>query len=382
MKTMYKIICAVLAVVFCCGLLSGCSNVSDTASNSDPVSSEPAGAADYINAADTIVDYSKYLDERGMYAGITALDYVTLPDWNELHFPEEVATVSDEVMQDRIDQVLSSFATYNQITDRAVQDGDTLNIDYVGMVDGEPLEQGTTNGAGTFVTIGVTDYIDDFLEQLIGHKPGETFDIEVTFPETYTANPDLVNKDAVFTVTINYIQETVLPELTDAFVAEKLTEEYGYKDKQDVLDSITDMVLQEQKENYVAEWLNENAEVTEVPEAVVEFERVLVTQNFAQQAEQYGMNKDAYAALGGYADFNDYMAGYEESFAATARYSLIIQAVLEQENISITEEDIATYTGITDRSAYIERMGETVEYYMRWFCVPYRVRDFMFEKGE
>ena len=65
------------------------------------------------------------------------------------------------------------------------------------------FEGGSTNGAGTEVTIGVTSYIDNFLEQLIGHKPGETFDIKVTFPDPYERNSELSGKDAVFTVTIN-----------------------------------------------------------------------------------------------------------------------------------------------------------------------------------
>ena len=103
---------------------------------------------------------------------------------------------------------MSSHTYTNEVTDRAVKDGDTLNIDYVGTVDGVAFEGGSTDGKGTQVTIGVTSYIDDFLEQLIGHRPGETFDIEVTFPDPYENNPDLAGKDAVFTVTVNHIVET------------------------------------------------------------------------------------------------------------------------------------------------------------------------------
>lgn len=107
-------------------------------------------------------------------------------------------------------------------------DGDTVNIDYVGSVDGVEFENGSTQNMGTSVTIGVTSYIDDFLEQLIDRLPGENFDIEVTFPDPYPNNPDLSGKDAVFNVTINYITETVAPELTDEFISENLTATYGW----------------------------------------------------------------------------------------------------------------------------------------------------------
>ncbi|MFQ9679769.1 MAG: FKBP-type peptidyl-prolyl cis-trans isomerase [Ruthenibacterium lactatiformans] len=69
------------------------------------------------------------------------------------------------------------------------------------------------------VQAGSAQFIDDFLTQIIGHTPGETFDVEVTFPDPYENNPDLAGKDAVFEVTINYIEgEDVTPEFSDDFV--------------------------------------------------------------------------------------------------------------------------------------------------------------------
>ena len=113
------------------------------------------------------------------------------------------------------------------MTDRAVADGDSVNIDYVGRVDGTEFEGGSTQGNGTVVTIGVTQYIDDFLDQLVGHKPGETFDVNVTFPEEYGVE-ELNGKDAVFSVTINYIQETKQPDVTDEWVEKTLKDKYGW----------------------------------------------------------------------------------------------------------------------------------------------------------
>ena len=83
-----------------------------------------------------------------------------------------------------------------------VQAGDTINLDYVGSVDGVEFEGGSTQGQGTDLTLGSGTYIDGFEEAVEGHKVGESFDIHVTFPENY-GNSDLAGKDAVFNITIN-----------------------------------------------------------------------------------------------------------------------------------------------------------------------------------
>lgn len=83
-----------------------------------------------------------------------------------------------------------------------VQAGDTINLDYVGSVDGVEFEGGSTQGQGTDLTLGSGTYIDGFEEAVEGHKVGENFDIHVTFPENY-GNSDLAGKDAVFNITIN-----------------------------------------------------------------------------------------------------------------------------------------------------------------------------------
>lgn len=95
------------------------------------------------------------------------MDYVTLPDYQGLPIPADVQAVSDEDLQKQIDALLQEFTETREVTDRAVKDGDAVNIDYVGSVDGVEFQGGSTGGNGTTVTIGVTNYIDDFLEQLI-----------------------------------------------------------------------------------------------------------------------------------------------------------------------------------------------------------------------
>lgn len=95
----------------------------------------------------------------------------------------------------------SDYLTDTSLT---IENGDTVNIDYTGSIDGTEFDGGSTNGTGTELVIGSGSYIDDFEEQLIGHHPGETVDVTVTFPQDY-GQETLNGKDALFQVTINGI---------------------------------------------------------------------------------------------------------------------------------------------------------------------------------
>lgn len=95
---------------------------------------------------------------------------------------------------------------YSTDTSLTVKDGDTVNIDYVGKIDGTAFDGGSTNGKGTDLTIGSGSYIDDFEDQLVGAHPGDKVEVTVTFPDNYQAT-DLAGKEAVFDVTVNGIYE-------------------------------------------------------------------------------------------------------------------------------------------------------------------------------
>ncbi len=102
-----------------------------------------------------------------------------------------------------IDATNGELSTDSSLT---AEDGDTVNIDYVGSIDGVEFAGGSTDGTGTDLTIGSGTYIDNFEEQLIGSHPGDTVDVNVTFPEDY-GNEDLNGQDALFVVTVNGIYQ-------------------------------------------------------------------------------------------------------------------------------------------------------------------------------
>ena len=341
MNRLVKVLAAMMALLLCLGLTA---------------------CAGKQGNGDAAVNYSLGLTTDGRFEGIAAKDYVTLGQYTSLTYPEEVTSVKEEDIQTRIDSIMSSHTYTNEVTDRAVQDGDTLNIDYVGKVDGVAFEGGSTDGNGTQVTIGVTSYIDDFLEQLIGHRPGETFDIEVTFPDPYENNPDLAGKDAVFTVTVNHIVETYTYELTDDFVADNLQADYGYTSIADMREKIAADLHDTQVYNYMIETVLENCPVSEVPQKLVDNEITITVKQLKYQALQYNMDASTlFTYYYGVADEDAFRTTYEEDIRERISQYLVMMAIAEDAGLIATEQDVKDYfleeMDTEDYSEYVKNYG-------------------------
>ena len=350
-----------LAMLF---TLAGCSG--DASGSGD--SSAAEGDAKYNYAGG--FDYSQNIAADGRWEGVTALDYVTLPeDYEAITLPEDVTTVSDEDVQTQVDSLLASYATTVEVTDRAVEDGDTVNIDYVGSVDGVEFEGGSTQGAGTSVTIGVTSYIDDFLEQLIGHMPGETFNVEVTFPDPYENNPDLAGKDAVFVTTINYIEDSQLPEYNDAFVAENFAENGGYTTTAELEQAIKDSIVQNNTYNYVITYMNDNSTVSQVPDTMKEYQAYVMLDYYNTYASYFGMELNDFISQMLQAESQDALVEAQAAnIEAAAKEALILQAVAEAQGITV------------DTAAAQEMMGENYETAVSTYGEPYVLMNTMANK--
>ena len=340
MNRLVKVLAAMMALLLCLGLTA---------------------CAGKQGNGDAAVNYSLGLTTDGRFEGIAAKDYVTLGQYTNLTYPEEVTSVKEEDIQTRIDSIMSSHTYTNEVTDRAVKDGDTLNIDYVGTVDGVAFEGGSTDGKGTQVTIGVTSYIDDLLEQLIGHQPGETFDIEVTFPDPYQNNPDLAGKDAVFTVTINHIVETYTYELTDDFVVDNLQKDYGYTSIADMREKIAADLHDTQVYNYMIETVLENCHVSEVPQKLVDNEITITVKQLKYQALQYNMDASTLFTYYGVADEDAFRTTYEEDIRERISQYLVMMAIAEDAGLIATEQDVKDYfleeMDTEDYSEYVKNYG-------------------------
>lgn len=302
--------------------------------------------------------YSDYLTEEGFFKEVDPAEYVTLPEYKGIEITEDILTASDESIQEKIDEVANANAERLEITDRAVEDGDTVNIDYVGSVDGEEFEGGSTEGNGTEVTIGVTSYIDDFLEQLIGHKPGENFDIEVTFPDEYSNNPDLEGKDAVFNVTINHIVEQKVPTIDDAYIKENLSDRY--ESLEDMKAQFRSEIIESQRQNYVWNYLTENSEVKDPPEKLIEFEKNVMLSYYESMVLQWGMDFETYLEYIGVESKDAFVEESMEEITTNAKNTLMVQAIAQAEGLKVEEEDIKNYFGVDDYSEYEDAYG--IEY--------------------
>ena len=148
-------------------------------------------------------------------SGELSNEYVTVTQYKGLEVPQpaQPEEVTDDQVEQAIQNALSADMIQTPITDRAAQSGDWVNIDYTGYVDGEAFDGGSAEGAplelGSGSFIGATDDYKGFEEQIEGHNTGDEFDITVQFPETYSQNPAMAGVVAQFHIVLN---ESGLPK--------------------------------------------------------------------------------------------------------------------------------------------------------------------------
>lgn len=334
---------------------------SSDADSTDAAQDAAASDSDQAQATPSF-DFSAALDDDGHWKDVTALDYVTLPaDYTAIPVPLASVEPSDEDVQSKIDSITSSYATTEQVTDRAVEDGDTVNIDYVGSIDGVEFDGGSTQGNGTTVTIGVTQYIDDFLDQLVGHKPGETFDVNVTFPDDY-GKDELNGKDAVFSVTINYIQETTQPEVDDTWVEQNLKDSYGWTTCEEMWLGVAEDLQHTNVANFVQDYVLSNSQASEVPSSITDFQGDQLVYQYEYYASMYGMDLASFLKMSaGVETTDELLANNQSSLEEAAKAYLVFQAIAEDAGISVSDEELSSYlqsvTGSTDMDSLEGQYG-------------------------
>ena len=226
-----------------------------------------AGRQLYILAIRTTpgTDYSAGLSDDGRIADADMAAMVALADYKNISVPEDEVAATEEEVEGEITSMLESHKELSTDENLEIADGDEVNIDYVGTVDGVEFEGGNSGGAGYDLTIGSGTFVDDFEQQLIGHKPGEEVSVEVTFPEDY--NEEMAGKDAVFAVTINGIQVT--PELTDTFVAENLADTEEVSTAAEYRAKVENNFYQEHLRDYLTTYVLENSTINSYPRKYV-----------------------------------------------------------------------------------------------------------------
>ncbi len=364
-KITSKGIALLLALTLCASLAACSSDDSSSVSESTDTSSESTtsestttevsifGAVadfDYLNFT-----YTEGLTDAGLWEGVTATEYVTLPeDFANVTVPTEDVTPSDESIQSQIDEILAAYTTTEYITERAAEEGDIANIDYSGSVGGVLFTGGTY--AGHDLTLGSDSFIDGFEEQIVGHEVGETFDVVVTFPADYSDTTDaegntivLSGAEATFEVTINSLSTTVTPELTDDWVYENLYASNGYATANELTQDITSELFEQNINLYVWTYLTENAEVSSVPAVIINYAVCQFLCYYDYQAYIYqnyydGDDLESFVVnMVGLENVDALLIYMEDDIYAYAELYLTQQAVAEQLGLTVTDEVLEGY---------------------------------------
>lgn len=272
-------------------------------------------------------DNAKKDTDKKEITGVTLGEYKTISlDTKEIN----------EQVQTQIDQTLNTYADYKKVMKGKVKKGDTVNIYYVGRVDGKKFDGGSCTKedtpGGYNLTIGSGQFIEGFEDGLIGSKPGDTVKVKATFPKEYSQSPDLAGKKAVFTVDINYIQgEAVLPKLTDEFVVQNLS---SYKSADEYKDTLRTRTIEDLAWNAVFT----SSKVEEYPE-----EEVDKTYNQLYTSINYYLAQNSFTLD----DYIEQQRTTKEDFEKTLRETaqndvgkqLVYESIAKNEKLEVTDEE-------------------------------------------
>ena len=278
------------------------------------------------------------MDQNVIYTATVAVKpEVTLGEYKGVTVEKAETTVSAKEVNEKLAAELEKNARVVEV-DREIKKDDIANIDFVGSVDGVEFEGG--KGEDYPLTIGSGTFIPGFEDQLIGHKAGETVDVKVTFPENYGAK-DLAGKEALFVTTIKAVKEKQVPAADDEFASEvsefDTLDEYK-KDLKKTLKEEKEKAATTTNERNVIAKVVENASV-EIPAPMLEAQLDNMLYDYQTRLAQQGIPMDQYLKITGQTveQIKDQM---KESAEKNLKTSLVIEAIMEKENITVAEERV------------------------------------------
>ena len=279
---------------------------------------------------------------------------VKLGDYKGLTVEAEQQKLTDEMIDARISQDQDKASRTIDVEDRPVQDGDTVNLDYAGTVDGVAFAGGTAEKQ--MLKIGSHTFIPGFEEQMVGMNIGEEKDRQVKFPEEYHAE-ELKGKDAVFHVKVNGIQVTEKPELDDDFAADISEFSTFAEYKESIVKELTEQINRSNDiaaENALVEKAVENAEM-DVPQAMIDDQADYMVREMAMRMSYQGLKMEDYLKYTGQT-MEGMKAMYKPEAEKRVKTELVIDAIRKAEKLEPGETEIEK--AIADQA---ERSGMDVE---------------------
>ena len=261
---------------------------------------------------------------------------VTLGDYKGLEIEKAEATVTDEQVAAELERMQQNVGS-TETVERAAEMGDTANIDFEGFLDGTPFDGG--KGDNFDLKLGSGQFVPGFEEQVVGMTAGEEKDIDITFPENYTA--ELAGKAVVFHVKLNKVSVTVLPELDDEFAKDVSDFDTLEELKADIRTKALENAqkqIDSAFENAAIEKAAENATV-EMPAALIEAELDTQMERFGYQLQMSGYSMEAYAKMMG-GDVSTMRNAFRPAAEKQAKINVTLEKVAEVEGIEVSEEDL------------------------------------------
>ena len=280
------------------------------------------------------------IDETGytFTAVVTQKPAVKLGKYKGLAVGKEALVVAESEVDEEVESMRNRNARQVDVADRPVENGDIVVIDYEGKLDGVAFEGGSAPSQQ--LTIGSGTFIPGFEEQIIGHTPGESFDINVTFPEGYPME-ELAGKETVFSITLHAIKFNELPALDDEF-AKDVSDEYSTVEE---LRSSLRTALEEYKKNDIEQKFEddllaivvEDMEV-EIPPVMIDRQATTMVEDFDKRLQQQGMNIDMYMQM-----LQTDIEAFRQSFFTPAerniKTALALEEIVKVEDIVVSEEE-------------------------------------------
>lgn len=262
---------------------------------------------------------------------------VTVKNYKGYAVERTVAPTTDEEVDAEIAQVRSRNSRTVDITDRPAADGDIAVIDYEGFVDGKPFEGG--KGEKHSLTLGSGQFIPGFEAQIVGHNPGDEFDVVVTFPEDYHAK-ELAGKEATFKTVLHEIKFNELPALDDDFAKDVSEFDTFDEYKADVKAKITDRHVKaadaEVEEKLIDE-LIDNLEA-DIPEAMFVNETENQLRDYDNRLRMQGLDLGTYLKYTGL-DLDKMREQFRPRAERQVKTRLALEKIAELENLTVTDED-------------------------------------------
>ena len=261
--------------------------------------------------------------------------------------------VNEKQIDNEIEKQRKKSGRMLTIDDRSVENGDIVNIDFEGLIDGTAFKGGKAEGQD--LVIGSGQFIPGFEEQLVGRNIGDQTEISVRFPDDYHAG-EMAGKEALFKVTVNSIKKEELPEADDEFAKDvsefETLKEYRMHIEEDLIKK-SRMREKNENEAKVVNKLLEKAKM-DIPKMMIEERVEAKIREYNNRLSYQGMSLESYLMQAG-TDMTSYKEHIEEDIVSGLRTQLMLDAISKKEDIQATEEDIEH-----ELAAYAEQIKQKV----------------------